>query len=281
MSRSSRARGSTRSTGGPRSCASRTTCSRRTTTGTTRWTSGLRTRTFLTHLHNGHTAPESDGQPHYSYYRFAPTTASRTTAAWKPGEWVDQLYLGYPAGGDEREKQSFFWFHDHVHGFTGANVYKGMVGTDAALRPDDGQRRRDGNGYAAAGRPHELRRQLVRRRLRHPAGAVRLPAGRRRHAAQGRPQRQRRDAPRVVGQVVFPSLPQPRLRGRHLHRERHGVPGDGGQAAQVPPAVPRRVDLAHLRPPAHDSATRRPRATSATSATSSRASTASRTASSA
>ena len=41
---------------------------------------------------------------------------------------MDQLYLGYPAGGDDREKQSFFWFHDHVHGHTGANVYKGMVG---------------------------------------------------------------------------------------------------------------------------------------------------------
>jgi FtsP/CotA-like multicopper oxidase with cupredoxin domain len=38
------------------------------------------------------------------------------------------MYLGYPAGGDDREKQSFFWFHDHVHGHTGANVYKGMVG---------------------------------------------------------------------------------------------------------------------------------------------------------
>ena len=27
---------------------------------------------FLTHLHNGHTAPESDGQPHYGAYRFGP-----------------------------------------------------------------------------------------------------------------------------------------------------------------------------------------------------------------
>src|SRR5215213_8185250 len=49
-------------------------------------------------------------------------------AAWEPGEWTDHMYLGYPAGGNDREKQSFFWFHDHVHGHTGANVYKGMVG---------------------------------------------------------------------------------------------------------------------------------------------------------
>jgi FtsP/CotA-like multicopper oxidase with cupredoxin domain len=83
---------------------------------------------FLTHLHNGHTAPESDGQPHYSYHRFSPLNRFTHEAAWEPGEWVDQMYLGYPAGGDEREKQSFFWFHDHVHGHTGANVYKGMVG---------------------------------------------------------------------------------------------------------------------------------------------------------
>jgi FtsP/CotA-like multicopper oxidase with cupredoxin domain len=86
--------------------------------------------TFLTHLHNGHTAPESDGQPHYSHYRFQSVDKNRTEhlAAFAPGEWVNQMYLGYPAGGDEREKQSFFWFHDHVHGYTGANVYKGMVG---------------------------------------------------------------------------------------------------------------------------------------------------------
>ncbi|MDX6376199.1 MAG: hypothetical protein QOE98_502, partial [Gaiellaceae bacterium] len=83
---------------------------------------------LLTHLHNGHTAPESDGQPHYTHHRFHPMGRDEHRAAFEPGEWVNQLYLGYPAGGDEREKQSFFWFHDHVHGHTGANVYKGMVG---------------------------------------------------------------------------------------------------------------------------------------------------------
>jgi FtsP/CotA-like multicopper oxidase with cupredoxin domain len=83
---------------------------------------------FLTHLHNGHTAPESDGQPHYGHHRFSPFGRFTHEAAWEPGEWVDHMYLGYPAGGDENEKQSFFWFHDHVHGHTGANVYKGMVG---------------------------------------------------------------------------------------------------------------------------------------------------------
>jgi len=72
--------------------------------------------TFLTHLHNAHTAPESDGNPHYK------------PEAYHPGQFVDNLYLNYPAGNDSAEKQSFFWFHDHKMDFTGADVYKGMVG---------------------------------------------------------------------------------------------------------------------------------------------------------
>jgi FtsP/CotA-like multicopper oxidase with cupredoxin domain len=71
---------------------------------------------FLTHLHNGHTAPESDGNPH-----FRPD-------GYEPGEWVDNLYLNWPAGGDDNEKQSTLWFHDHFEAYTGANVYKGLVG---------------------------------------------------------------------------------------------------------------------------------------------------------
>jgi FtsP/CotA-like multicopper oxidase with cupredoxin domain len=71
---------------------------------------------FLTHLHNAHTACESDGNPHHK------------PDAYQPGGWVDNLYLNYPAGGDEAEKQSFFWYHDHREGHTGANVYKGMAG---------------------------------------------------------------------------------------------------------------------------------------------------------
>ncbi|HSB79356.1 MAG TPA: multicopper oxidase domain-containing protein [Candidatus Methylomirabilis sp.] len=74
---------------------------------------------FLTHLHNGHTAAESDGQPHHM---------TDHDGGYQPGEWCDNLYLNYPAGGDDREKQSFLWFHDHRMHHTGPNVYKGMVG---------------------------------------------------------------------------------------------------------------------------------------------------------
>src|SRR4051812_18567735 len=87
---------------------------------------------FLTHLHNGHTSPESDGQPHHMVEH---------EGGYQPMEWVDNLYLGYPAGGDDREKQSFLWFHDHRMHHTGPNVYKGMVGLaphyDAILDPGD------------------------------------------------------------------------------------------------------------------------------------------------
>jgi FtsP/CotA-like multicopper oxidase with cupredoxin domain len=84
---------------------------------------------FITHLHNGHTASESDGNPGAGFVRFNPLGRVEHEAAYEPGESVDNLYLGYPAGDDDREIQSFFWFHDHVHGYTSANVYKGMVGT--------------------------------------------------------------------------------------------------------------------------------------------------------
>ena len=84
---------------------------------------------FLTHLHNGHTAPESDGNPHHR------------PEAYQPGGWVDNMYLQYPAGGEEVHKQSFLWFHDHRMDHTGANVYKGMVGImpfyDPVLDPGD------------------------------------------------------------------------------------------------------------------------------------------------
>jgi FtsP/CotA-like multicopper oxidase with cupredoxin domain len=87
---------------------------------------------FLTHLHNGHTAPESDGNPHYSMI------AGPRHHGFRPKQWVDQLYLNWPAGHDDREKQSFFWFHDHRMDHTGSNVYKGMVGLYPIYDPKGG-----------------------------------------------------------------------------------------------------------------------------------------------
>jgi FtsP/CotA-like multicopper oxidase with cupredoxin domain len=87
---------------------------------------------FLTHLHNGHTAPESDGNPHYSM-KWGPKSHG-----YQPETWVDNLYLNWPAGGQDCEKQSFFWFHDHRMDHTGSNVYKGMVGLYPIYDPKNG-----------------------------------------------------------------------------------------------------------------------------------------------
>ncbi|WP_314194019.1 multicopper oxidase domain-containing protein [uncultured Arthrobacter sp.] len=86
----------------------------------------------LTHLHNGHTAPESDGNPHYSM------VAGPKRPGFLPKMFVDNLYLNWPAGGDDREKQSFFWFHDHTMDHTGSNVYKGLVGLYPIYDPKNG-----------------------------------------------------------------------------------------------------------------------------------------------
>jgi FtsP/CotA-like multicopper oxidase with cupredoxin domain len=86
---------------------------------------------FLTHLHNAHTAPESDGNPNYTMNH------GPYSHGYPPGTWCDNLYLNYPAGGDSREKQSFFWFHDHRMDHTGANVYKGMVGLYPIYDPEN------------------------------------------------------------------------------------------------------------------------------------------------
>jgi FtsP/CotA-like multicopper oxidase with cupredoxin domain len=90
-------------------------------------------QSFLTHLHNGHTAPESDGNPHYSM-KYGPQYQG-----YKPGQFVDNLYLNWPAGGLDSEKQSFFWFHDHRMDHTGSNVYKGMVGLYPIYDPKNGK----------------------------------------------------------------------------------------------------------------------------------------------
>ncbi len=87
---------------------------------------------FLTHLHNGHTAPESDGNPHYSMI------SGPKYMGYRPQQFVDNLYLNWPAGNDEREKQSFFWFHDHRMDHTGSNVYKGLVGLYPIYDPTNG-----------------------------------------------------------------------------------------------------------------------------------------------
>ncbi|MEQ1832995.1 MAG: multicopper oxidase domain-containing protein, partial [Candidatus Eisenbacteria bacterium] len=75
-----------------------------------------------THVHNFHSASESDGNP------------LDTIAA---GTWKDHLYLNKRAGfmdpkfgpeGDIRETLTTMWYHDHCLDFTAQNVYRGNMG---------------------------------------------------------------------------------------------------------------------------------------------------------
>ncbi len=74
-----------------------------------------------THLHNGHTPSESDGNP----CDFYPS-----------GNFCDQYYPNVLAGfsfdhqptGDINESLSTLWYHDHRVDFTAQNTYKGLLG---------------------------------------------------------------------------------------------------------------------------------------------------------
>jgi len=66
-----------------------------------------------THLHNFHTASESDGNPQ----------------DWiDSGEFWDHHYANFPSGNDPRQKLTTLWYHDHRLDFTAANVYAGLSG---------------------------------------------------------------------------------------------------------------------------------------------------------
>jgi FtsP/CotA-like multicopper oxidase with cupredoxin domain len=85
-----------------------------------------------THLHNGHTASESDGGP-VDFY--------------DAGKFKDYHYPNVRAGfasthpvlGDVRETMSFLWFHDHRFDFTAANVYKGLASMYLLFSADQNQ----------------------------------------------------------------------------------------------------------------------------------------------
>jgi FtsP/CotA-like multicopper oxidase with cupredoxin domain len=65
------------------------------------------------HLHNGHTASESDGHP----------------LDWiDAGEFWDHHYGNFPLENNELEKLTTLWYHDHRLDFTAANVAAGLSG---------------------------------------------------------------------------------------------------------------------------------------------------------
>ncbi len=88
---------------------------------------------ITTHLHNFHSAPESDGGPIMFY---------------DVGNYLDHHYAMFPAGDDPREALGHLWYHDHRADFTSQNVYKGLAGTFLAFDRRDSGSERDRNPAA-------------------------------------------------------------------------------------------------------------------------------------
>jgi FtsP/CotA-like multicopper oxidase with cupredoxin domain len=68
---------------------------------------------ITTHLHNAHSASESDGFPGDFF---------------NTGLFKDNHYANIFAGGDPTEALGTLWYHDHRLDFTTQNVYKGLAG---------------------------------------------------------------------------------------------------------------------------------------------------------
>ena len=86
-----------------------------------------------THLHNAHTASESDGYPMDNI---------------GPGEFWDHHYCAFPSGCDPREKLTTLWYHDHMMDFTAANVYAGLAGFFLFFDEQDSGNENDPNPHA-------------------------------------------------------------------------------------------------------------------------------------
>ncbi len=86
-----------------------------------------------THLHNLHTASESDGFP---------------MDFIDPGEFHDHHYPMLAAGFDDREKLTTLWYHDHRMDFTAANVYAGFSAFYLAFDEQDSGDENDPNPRA-------------------------------------------------------------------------------------------------------------------------------------
>ena len=96
-------------------------------------TVGFGSPEITTHLHNLHTASESDGfaGDYYSATKFGPTLTGA-------GAYLDHHYVNAYAGfsdprysatnGDPREALATLWYHDHRVDFTAPNIFRGLAG---------------------------------------------------------------------------------------------------------------------------------------------------------
>lgn len=98
-------------------------------------TQSFGTPQLTVHLHNGHTASESDGFAQ----DFFPATLGPTNGIFKDNHYA-MAYAGIDAfggNGDPREKMGTFWFHDHRAAETANSNYLGLNGMFIAYDPTD------------------------------------------------------------------------------------------------------------------------------------------------
>jgi FtsP/CotA-like multicopper oxidase with cupredoxin domain len=95
-----------------------------------------------THLHNGHTPTESDGNPLDFFASVNNLTADDVSKGFHgfKDQHYPNVYAGFStikkgdpngsriADGDPNEALGSLWYHDHRVGFTAANVYSGLAG---------------------------------------------------------------------------------------------------------------------------------------------------------
>ncbi len=89
-----------------------------------------------THLHNFHSAPDSDGGPCDPTLGALSENPLAQGRFFFPGQYYDYYYNMKRAGfsnpatpdGDVRESLGTLWYHDHREAHTAENVYKGLAG---------------------------------------------------------------------------------------------------------------------------------------------------------
>ena len=107
---------------------------------------------MTTHLHNGHTPSESDGNP-VNYFNSINDPNAVNPLGFKDQHYPN-VYAGfrdpqYGSAGNPNEALGSLWYHDHHLDFTAQNVYKGMFGCYNLFDPLDSG---DGHRPASAAR---------------------------------------------------------------------------------------------------------------------------------
>jgi FtsP/CotA-like multicopper oxidase with cupredoxin domain len=108
---------------------------------------------FATHLHNGHTAAESDGNPNTQVEPTDPTNRKKDRSpsidfskkrdyhyAMARAGFATKEFLG---DGDPAETLSTLWYHDHQEMNTAQHVYAGLLGFHLFFELDNGKGDRD------------------------------------------------------------------------------------------------------------------------------------------